>query len=44
MKNVAREATNGVIYGESGEIVKMACVLFVPIAEKSDFTPATAEV
>lgn len=22
MKNVAREATNGVIYGESGEIVK----------------------
>ena len=29
MKNVAREATNGVIYGESGEIVKkwLACCL-----------------
>lgn len=44
MKNVAREATNGVIYGESGEIVKMAYVLSVPIAEKSDFSTTAAEV
>ncbi len=43
MKNVAREATNGVIYGESGEIVKNG-LRVVPVAEKSDFTPATAEV
>ena len=28
MKNVAREATNGVIYGESGEIVKNGCLLY----------------
>ena len=30
MKNVAREATNGVIYGESGEIVKNSLRVVCP--------------
>ena len=44
MKNVAREATNGVIYGESGEIVKNGLRVVCPHCGEIGLYPATAEV